>query len=137
MRMRSASEVMAYSLEHFRKRVRDFIHDHGFFAHAVSYFDAGGYGFVGGETRADYLDHVLSGPFIEKAHADAALAGDNDVGEIADGKRRSVAGKDSIGLGEFVEDGEKLQLHFEFVGNGFDDEVGVADGFVDDARGGD
>src|SRR5579859_1861513 len=61
---------------------------------------------------------------------------DDDVAEVADGERRGGAGEDGVRLGEFVKNSEEFEFHFEFFGDGFDDELGVADGFVDDLGGG-
>ncbi len=52
------------------------------------------------------------------------------------GERRSVAGENCAGAGEFVEDGENFQFHFHFFGDGFDEQVGFAADVFDGARGG-
>ena len=41
-------------------------------------------------------------------------------GEFGDGKRRSVAGKDCVGAGKFIEDGENFEFYFHFFGDRFD-----------------
>src|SRR5260221_10847872 len=110
------------------------VDDNGLLAHAGGDADAGCDGFVGGLRGADDFDQLHLGDGIEEMHPDAAVAVEDDIAEIADGKRGSVAGEDGVGLRELVEDGEQLELHFEFFGNGFDDELGVADGFVDHLR---
>src|SRR5260221_6787758 len=112
-----------------------FVDDYGLLAHAGGDGNAGGNGFVGGLRRADDFDQLHFGDRVEEMHPDAAVPVEDNVAEIADGKRGSVAGEDGVGLRELVEDSEQLELHFEFFGNGFDDELGVADGFVDHLRG--
>src|SRR5258708_7526993 len=98
-----------------------FVDDDGFLAHASGDSDAGGDRFVGGMRRADNFDQLHFGDRVEEVHADAAFAVEDDIAEIADGERGRVAGEDGIGLGEFVEDGEEFEFHFEFFGNSFDD----------------
>jgi len=79
----------------------------------------------------------ILGTGLKKCMADAAFAMEDDIAEIADGERGRIAGEDGVGLGEFVENGEEFEFHFEFFGDGFYDEFGVADSFVDDLGGGD
>src|ERR1700730_5618475 len=117
-------------------KARSFVNDDGFFLHAMGDFDTDSNGFVGGVRGANDFHQAHFGDGIEEVHADAAIAGNDNVREIADGERRSIAGEDSVGLCEFVEDGEKFEFHFEFFGGGFDDQVGAADGLVNDVRGG-
>src|SRR5260221_401410 len=108
-----------------------FVDDYGLLAHAGGDGNAGGNGFVGGLRRADDFDQLHFGDRVEEMHPDAAVPVEDNVAEIADGKRGSVAGEDGVGLRELGEDREQLELDFEFFGNGFDDEVGVAGGFVE------
>src|SRR6516165_11615401 len=108
------------------------VHNHGFLLHPVSDGDTRSHGLVGGLSRPHDFDktHLRNG--IKEMHADAALTERDDVGEIGDGQRGSIAGKDGLGLGELIEDGEQFELHFKLFGNGFDNQFGVTNGLLDD-----
>jgi len=114
-----------------------FADDHSFLAHLRGDGYAGGNGFVGGLRCANNFYELHFGDRVEKVHPDAAVAMEDDVAEITDGEGGSVASKDGVGHGEFVEDGEEFQLHLELFGDGFDDELGATDGFVYNLRSGD
>jgi len=66
-----------------------------------------------------------------KSQSNAAFVAGGYVGDFGDGVRGAGGGEDCVGPGKFVEDGEQLQLGFEFIGGGFDDQVGIADGVLD------
>src|SRR6516225_11954052 len=85
------------------------VHNHGFLLHPVSDGETGSHGFVRGLRRPDDFNktHLRNG--IEEMHADAALTVSDDVREIGDGKRGSIAGKDGLGLCELIEDGEQFE----------------------------
>src|SRR6266850_103850 len=116
---------------------RSFIDDDNFFSHAAGDFAASGNGFVGSMRRPDKLNKLHFRDRIEKVHADAAIARNRDVRKICDRKRRSIAGKNSAGFRELVENSEELEFHLQFFRNRFDDEVRVAYGVLDVTRSGD
>src|SRR5260370_41655346 len=81
-----------------------FVDDDGFLAHASGDSDANGDRFVGGMRRADNFDELHFGDGVEKVHADAAFAMEDDIAEITDGERGRVTGEDGVGLGELAVD---------------------------------
>src|SRR6516225_3722832 len=115
---------------------RRLLHNHRFLVHALCDAHTGSHGLVRGLRRPHNLDKTHLRDGIKEMHADAALRKSDDVGKVGDGKRGSIAGKNGVGPGEFIEDREQLKLHFKFFRNGLDNQLGITNGLVDDAGGG-
>ena len=65
---------------------RGFVDDYGFLAHAGGDGYAGRDGFIGRVRGTDDFDQLHFGDGIEEVHADATVALEDDVAEVADGE---------------------------------------------------
>src|SRR6266566_4295672 len=64
---------------------------------------------------------------MREMHADAALARNDNVGQIRNRERAGSACENRARFGKPVENGEKFELHFQFFRNRLDDQFRVAD----------
>ena len=83
---------------------------------------------VAGLQSADDFDEDHDGHGIHEVHADETVGALGERGERRDGDRRGVSGEDHFGAENvvgFLEDGA---LDFEFLGDGFDNEIGAGNG---------
>ena len=71
---------------------------------------------------------------IEKMHADASFGAVGNAGDFGHAQRRSVRSEDRGRTTDFVQQGEDLDLRFHLLGDGFDDEIGLARSLFDRAR---
>src|SRR5690348_422532 len=106
--------------------LRRFVYNRNFFAHAARYFSARGNGFLRSVQRTDQLDSLHLRRWIKKVHADTALAENDDVRKIRNGKRSSGTSKNCARLGKLVENRKQLELHLQLIRNRFDDEFRLA-----------
>jgi len=69
-----------------------------------------------------------------ESHPDATLRTRGHLGKVIDCEQTSRAGENRARLGELIENREELELHLRFIGDSFDDQVGIADGLFDRVR---
>src|ERR1035441_9934187 len=105
--------------------------DDNFLAHALPDFDGGGQSLVIGFECAHNFEqfHLVHG--IEKVHPNALLCAIGNAGDLGDAERRSIRSENGSRTADLVEHGEDFDLRFHFLGNGLDDEIGLARGLID------
>src|SRR5947199_10817595 len=64
---------------------------------------------------------------MREMHADAALARNDNVGQIRNRERAGSACENRARFGKPVENGEKFELHFQFFRNRLDDQLRLTD----------
>jgi hypothetical protein len=68
---------------------------------------------------------------IQKAHANTLPGAIGRAGNFGDAEPRRICGENGGGAAELIEHDEDFELRFHFVGNGLDDEIGLARCFID------
>src|SRR5579864_1210078 len=106
--------------------LRHFVYNRNFFAHAARHLTARGNGFLRSVRRTDQLDSLHLRRWIKKVHADAALAENDDVRKIRNGKRSSATSKNCARFSKLVENRKQFELHLQLIRNRFDDEFRLA-----------